>query len=136
MFGIESRYVRVRTCPSIDGRKAFTFHIQFFICKARALLLARRSLETSPNSMPPNYDELSKEINLYFQNSNFYANLRECVICMCFYFSRIRYLKCITKATLLVTVIPALFAGIHFDFFINLINFFLKYFAYILFWLF
>ena len=45
MFGIASRYVKAR-------RKAPAFHIPFFICKARALLLARRSLETSPNSTP------------------------------------------------------------------------------------
>ncbi len=45
MFGIASRYVKVR-------RKALASHIPFLICKARALLLARRSLETSPNSTP------------------------------------------------------------------------------------
>ena len=58
MFGIASRYVKARTCPSTDGRKAPAFHIQFFICKARALLLARRSLETSPNLIPPTYAQL------------------------------------------------------------------------------
>jgi len=50
MFGIASRYVKTKI-------KALAFNILFLICKARALLLARRSLETSPNSMPPDYAE-------------------------------------------------------------------------------
>ena len=58
MFGIASRYVKAR-------RKAPAFHIQFFICKARALLLARRSLETSPNLIPPTYAQLGLLLSIF-----------------------------------------------------------------------
>jgi len=61
MFGIASRCTKAKI-------KAPAFNILFLICKARALLpsmdgqvLARRSLETSPNSMLPNYAERGRE---------------------------------------------------------------------------
>ena len=37
MFGIASRYVKARTCPSTDGRKAPAFHIPFFYMQGKSL---------------------------------------------------------------------------------------------------
>ena len=54
MFGISFRYVKVRTCPSIDGRKAPAFHT-FHNClfsdmQAKGLLLALTKRDASLNS--------------------------------------------------------------------------------------
>src|ERR1035437_2020483 len=53
MFGIVFRYVKVRTCPSIDGRKAPAFHT-FHNClfsdkQAKGLLLVLTKRDASLN---------------------------------------------------------------------------------------
>ena len=54
----------VSLCQSL--KESFCFPYLFLICKARALLLAQRSLETSPNFMPPTYAQLSIKCLFYY----------------------------------------------------------------------